>query len=52
MTADLGAPVLRMFCAWPGVTLGPDGGRYDIAQRVWRIAQHEAGEAAGMGQVP
>jgi sugar phosphate isomerase/epimerase len=44
MTADLGAPVLRMFCAWPGVTLGEDGGRYDIAQRVWRIAQHEAGE--------
>jgi sugar phosphate isomerase/epimerase len=45
MTADLGAPVLRMFCAWPGVTLEPNGGRYDIAQRVWRIAQHEAGEA-------
>jgi len=44
MTADLGAPVLRMFTAWPGVTLGPDGGRYDIAQRVWRISQHEAGE--------
>ena len=44
MTADLGAPVLRMFTAWPGVTLGPNGGRYDIAQRVWRIAQHEAGE--------
>jgi sugar phosphate isomerase/epimerase len=44
MTADLGAPVLRMFCAWPGVTLGEDGGRYDIAQRVWRIAQHETGE--------
>ena len=46
MTADLGAPVLRMFCAWPGVTLGQNGGRYDIAQRVWRIAQHETGEAA------
>jgi sugar phosphate isomerase/epimerase len=45
MTADLGAPILRMFCAWPGVTQGPDGGRYDIAQRVWRVAQHEAGEA-------
>ena len=44
MTADLGAPVLRMFCAWPGVTLGPSGGQYDIAKRVWRIAQHEAGE--------
>jgi len=46
MTADLGAPVLRMFCAWPGVTLGEDGGRYDVAQRVWRIAQHEEGDAA------
>ncbi len=57
MTADLGAPTLRMFCAWPGVTVGPDGGRYDIAQRVWRIAQHEAGEEqawercrAGLGE--
>src|SRR3954451_3164149 len=46
MTADLGAPVLRMFSAWPGVTLGEDGGRYDVAQRVWRIAQHEEGEGA------
>ena len=45
MTADLGAPVLRMFCAWPGVTLAENGGRYDVAQRVWRIAQHETGEA-------
>jgi sugar phosphate isomerase/epimerase len=33
-----------MFCAWPGVTLGESGGRYDVAQRVWRIAQHEGGE--------
>jgi sugar phosphate isomerase/epimerase len=44
MTADLGASVLRMFAAWPGVTLGPNGGRYDSARRVWRIAQHEAGD--------
>jgi sugar phosphate isomerase/epimerase len=44
MTADLGAPVLRMFAAWPGVTLGPNGGRYDTARRVWRIAQHEGGD--------
>src|SRR6185436_6031998 len=51
MTADLGAPVLRMFCAWPGVTLGPSGGQYDIAKRVWRIAQHEAGEQF-VGPVP
>lgn len=45
MTADLGAPVLRLFCAWPGVTVGPNGGQYDIARRVWRIAQHDAGES-------
>jgi sugar phosphate isomerase/epimerase len=45
MTADLGASVLRMFCAWPGVTLGPNGGQYDVARRVWRVAQDDAGEA-------
>jgi sugar phosphate isomerase/epimerase len=33
-----------MFCAWPGVTLGPDGGRYDIAKRLWRVGQHEVPE--------
>ena len=45
MTSDLGASVLRMFCAWPGVTLGPNGGQYDVARRVWRVAQDDAGEA-------
>jgi sugar phosphate isomerase/epimerase len=35
MTADLGAPTLRMFAAWPGVTLSPNGGRYDIARGAW-----------------
>jgi sugar phosphate isomerase/epimerase len=35
LTADLGAPTLRVFAAWPGVTLSPDGGRYDIARRAW-----------------
>ncbi len=36
MTADLGAKLLRVFLAWPGVTLVPGGGgRYDIAKRVW-----------------
>jgi sugar phosphate isomerase/epimerase len=44
MTADLGAPVLRVFCAWPGVTLSANGGSYEIARRLWRVAQHEAGE--------
>jgi sugar phosphate isomerase/epimerase len=38
MTADLGAPTLRVFAAWPGITLTPDGGRYTAARRVWREA--------------
>jgi sugar phosphate isomerase/epimerase len=41
MTADLGAPVLRIFAAWPGVTLSPNGGRYDIARRLWAAAHDE-----------
>lgn len=42
MTADLGAKVLRVFLAWPGVTLLREGGgRYDIARAVWQKA-HEA----------
>ncbi len=42
MTADLGAKVLRVFLAWPGVTLVPQGGgRYDIAQAVWREAHKQ-----------
>ncbi len=41
MTADLGAKVMRVFLAWPGVTMLPEGGsRYDIAQSVWK-AEHK-----------
>jgi len=41
MTSDLGAKVLRVFLAWPGVTLRPEGGgRYDIAKAVWQ-AEHK-----------
>ena len=41
MTADLGAKVVRVFLAWPGVTLlSEGGGRYDIAQAVWK-AEHK-----------
>ncbi len=41
MTTELGAKVVRVFLAWPGVTLKPEGGgRYDIAQAVWR-AEHK-----------
>ena len=41
MTSDLGAKIVRVFLAWPGVTLVPTGGsRYDIAQAVWK-AEHK-----------
>jgi len=41
MTADLGAKIMRVFLAWPGVTLLPEGGgRYDIAKAVWE-AEHK-----------
>ncbi len=40
LAADIGAPTLRVFAAWPGVTLSSSGGRYDIARRVW-AAEHE-----------
>jgi sugar phosphate isomerase/epimerase len=41
LTADLGAPTLRVFAAWPGVTLSPNGGRYDLARRVWAATHDE-----------
>ena len=40
MTSDLGAKIVRVFLAWPGVTLLPQGGgRYDFARDVWK-AEH------------
>ena len=45
MSADLGAKVLRVFLAWPGVTLRPEGGgRYDFAQGVWKAEHKEFSE--------
>lgn len=42
MTADLEVKVLRVFLAWPGVTLNPEGGaRYDIAGRIWAEAHRD-----------
>jgi sugar phosphate isomerase/epimerase len=38
MTADLGAKTLRVFAAWPGVTLSSEGARYTIARQLWREA--------------
>src|SRR5258706_8604806 len=40
MTADLGAPVLRVFLAWWGVTRHPQLATYDIAEGLWPIV-HE-----------
>jgi Xylose isomerase-like TIM barrel len=42
MTSDLGGKTIRVFLAWPGVTLVPEGGgRYDIAQAVWKAAHQD-----------
>ena len=42
MTSDLGAKVVRVFLAWPGVTLLPEGGgRYDIAKSLWQAAHKD-----------
>jgi sugar phosphate isomerase/epimerase len=40
MTSDLGAPTLRVFLAWWGVTLHPKLATYDIAEGYWPIV-HE-----------
>jgi sugar phosphate isomerase/epimerase len=37
MTADFGAPVLRVFLAWWGVTRHPQLATYDIAEGYWPI---------------
>jgi sugar phosphate isomerase/epimerase len=34
MTADLGAKTLRVFAAWPGVTVSSEGARYTIARQI------------------
>ncbi len=38
MTADLGVKTLRVFAAWPGLTMTPEGARYTKARQVWRDA--------------
>jgi sugar phosphate isomerase/epimerase len=42
MSAALGGKVVRVFLAWPGVTLRPEGGgRYDIAKAAWQEIHNE-----------
>ena len=41
MTSDLGVQPLRVFLGWPGVTLHPEGGRYDIAKTIWQQSHFE-----------
>jgi sugar phosphate isomerase/epimerase len=38
MSADLGVKTLRVFAAWPGVTLSPEGATYTKARQIWRDA--------------
>jgi len=38
MTADLGCRTLRMFAAWPGLTMTPEGASYTKARQIWREA--------------
>src|SRR5229473_2853363 len=40
ITADFGAPTLRVFLAWWGVTRHPQLASYDIAKRLWPVV-HE-----------
>jgi len=42
MAADLGAPVVRLFAAWPGVTIVEGGARYVKARQIWRDTQLES----------
>ena len=41
MTADLGAKVLRVFLAWPGVTQHPQLGRYTLSRPLWEMAHQQ-----------
>jgi len=41
MTADLGAPTLRIFLAWWGVTRHPRLASYDITKRQWPVVHEE-----------
>jgi sugar phosphate isomerase/epimerase len=41
MTSDLEVKPLRVFLGWPGVTLHPEGGRYDIAADIWQHAHYQ-----------
>jgi sugar phosphate isomerase/epimerase len=41
MTSDLEVKPLRVFLGWPGVTLHPTGGRYDIARESWQHLHYQ-----------
>lgn len=41
MTSDLGVKPLRVFLGWPGVTLHPKLGRYDIAKDIWQHTHYQ-----------
>ena len=45
MTADLGVRTLRVFAAWPGVTVSSEGARYTLARQLWREAHLQVTDA-------
>ena len=52
MTADLGAPTLRVFLAWWGVTRHPQLATYDIAKGLWPIVHEKFSDRGNLGLVP
>jgi sugar phosphate isomerase/epimerase len=50
MTADLGAPALRMFAAWPGVTLSPHGGQPSPSASAGLDEATRCGPGRGVGR--
>jgi sugar phosphate isomerase/epimerase len=45
MAANMQVKLVRVFCAWPGITLLPRGGaRYDLAFKFWGAAHNDFSE--------
>ena len=52
MTADLGAPTLRVFLAWWGVTRHPQAGLLRHPEGLWPIVHEKFSDRGDLGMVP
>ena len=52
MTADLGAKIVRVFLAWPGVTMVPEGGALRLRPEAVRPGARGLLRGADLGMVP